>query len=508
MAAAQNQLRAKMAEQFLEALKKDQLPWKACWQQARPQNAITGKRYRGVNALYLSYYSDELGYTDPRWCTYRQAKEQGWQVRKGETGCRVEYWAYYDMKQKKLLSWKEVGDLLRADPDYEKHLQLRSRIYTVFNAAQIDGIPALLRLHTDIGAIRQQRDTLLHNMAVGYREQGSQAYYTPGTDTVTLPPEEIFDDTYSYMATLLHECGHATGHPSRLDRDLSGGFGSENYAREELRAEIASAFTAQALGLQMSDEQLQKQMQRHMAYVQSWAAALEDAPEELFRAIKAAEQISDYLLEKGEFQQVMEQAEREVNAPEEPAAAEPFRVDEAAHAKFMAEAAGRARYWENPPTGLPPVPLASPRTVLELAPRYPWANRDQLGEIALGTEAGLSPEQVSLYAREEFSGIQMNSLRYAIQDGLPPEQIRVMANPAFDSVQMDILRASFQGGIPMERVLTYAKPEIPAQKMLDTYWFLRKGTEPSRVVEVVEEAFRDPVPEPEPAPDPGWEPEL
>ena len=180
----------------------------------------------------------------------------------------------------------------------------------------------------------------------------------------------------------------------------------------------------------------------------------------------------------------------------------------AAHAKFMAEAAGRARYWENPPTGLPPVPLASPRTVLELAPRYPWANRDQLGEIALGTEAGLTPEQVSLYAREEFSGIQMNSLRYAIQDGLPPEQIRVMANPAFDSVQMDILRTSFQGGIPMERVLTYAKPEIPAQKMLDTYWFLRKGTEPSRVVEVVEEAFRDPVPEPEPAPDPGWEPEL
>lgn len=109
----------------------------------------------------------------------------------------------------------------------------------------------------------------------------------------------------AYACTFLHECGHATGHPSRLNRDMSGGFGSESYAREELRAEIASAFTAQAIGLHLTDEQLQPHMELHKAYIQSWASALQDAPGELFRAIKDAEKISDYLIEKGEFENVL-----------------------------------------------------------------------------------------------------------------------------------------------------------------------------------------------------------
>lgn len=302
----QNKLRADMAQKFLDALEHDRLPWKACWQNARPGNAVTGKLYRGVNALFLSYCANEFGYEDSRWCTYNQAQEKGWQVRKGEHGQAVEYWAYFDLKEKKLLSWSEVRKLLKADPDYENNLQLRSRVYTVFNAEQIDGMPPMERNATDIGALRGRRDILVQNMGIGYREEGSQAFYSPRTDTVTLPPEAIFDDTYAYMGTLLHECGHATGHESRLNRDLSGGFGSESYAKEELRAEIASAFTAQALGLCLTDEQLRSHMELHMAYVQSWAACLKDAPEELFRAIKDAEKISDYLLEKGEFQLALE----------------------------------------------------------------------------------------------------------------------------------------------------------------------------------------------------------
>lgn len=305
--APQNKLREQMARQFLDALNQQRIPWKACWQSSRPMNAVTGKEYRGVNALYLSYYADELGYTDPRWCTYKQAQDNGWQVRKGSTSqCKVEYWAYYDAKQKKLLSWEEMRDLLKADPHYEQNLQLRSRVYPVFNAAQIDGIPALEQRNTDIGSLRRRRDTLIQNMGIGYQELGGRAFYSPASDTVTLPPEASFDDAYAYMATLLHECGHATGHPGRLDRDLSGGFGSEKYAREELRAEIASAFTAQALGLRLTDSQLRYHMERHTAYVQSWAASLKEAPEELFRAVKDAERISDYLIEQGGLEQLEE----------------------------------------------------------------------------------------------------------------------------------------------------------------------------------------------------------
>ena len=298
-----NKVREQLTQKFLAALNQGRIPWEACWSQGRPENAVTGKTYRGVNAIALSYAADERGYADPRWCTYNQAQQNGWQVKKGETSATaVEYWAFYDLKEKKLLSWQEMHDKLKADPDYEKHLQLRCRIYPVFNAQQIDGIPALEeRRQTDIGILRQQRDALIRNMGIRYEEYGNRAFYSPSMDRVVLPPEASFDDTYSYMATFLHECGHATGHPDRLNRDLSGFKGSESYAREELRAEIASAFTAQSLGLQLTPSQLEHHTRLHAAYIQSWAGILKDAPDELFRAIKAAEEISDYLIEKGEF---------------------------------------------------------------------------------------------------------------------------------------------------------------------------------------------------------------
>lgn len=298
-----NKLRAQMAERFMESLTQGDIPWKACWQQDRPMNAITGKPYRGVNAMFLSYIADEKGYHDPRWCTYNQAKERGWQVCKGEKSALIEYWAYFDVKEKKMLSWADARKLYKEDREYAvNNLQLRSRCYNVFNAEQMDGVPERKQPHTDIGKLRSKRDTLLRNMAVKYQEvAGSGAFYRPRTDTITLPPEATFDDTYGYMATFLHESAHATGHECRLNRDMSGQFGSPEYAREELRAEIASAFTVQALGLQLSDTQLEYQLQQHSAYVQSWAAALQKAPEELFQAIRAAEEISDYLLEEGEF---------------------------------------------------------------------------------------------------------------------------------------------------------------------------------------------------------------
>lgn len=308
----QSKTREKLSQAFISALNEGRIPWKVCWQSMDPENVVTGKQYRGVNALMLSYYAYEHGFTDPRWCTYVQAQGKGWQVRKGATGCPVEYWAYYDSKQKKLLPWSEVGPLLRDTEYAAKYLQLRCRTYTVFNAGQIDGVPELPAVSKpDIDSIRGQRDTLLKNMQLTYREEGDQAYYSPASDTVTLPPEQLFFDAYSYTATLLHECGHATGHPSRLDRDMSGSFGSESYAREELRAEIASAFTAQAIGLQLTDEQLRQHLDSHKAYIQSWADYLKDAPAELFKAIKDAEAISDYLIEKGEFAKVRDVSREE-----------------------------------------------------------------------------------------------------------------------------------------------------------------------------------------------------
>ena len=297
--AAVNKVREELAQAFLAALKEEQLPWRACWAQGRPYNAATGRRYKGINTLRLSMLADERGYKDPRWCTFQQAKDKGWKIRKGEHATKVEYWAMYDMERKRWMNWNEVERLKRDDPDAADKLQLRSRTALVFNAAQMEGVPPLpQRPRTDIGQLRQQRDTLLENMQLAYREEGTRAYYSPSADMVTLPPEASFDDPYSYISTFLHECGHATGHPDRLNRHIENHFGSEDYAREELRAEIASAFVSQELGLEMSQKALNEHFDLHKAYIQSWIKVLEKDPQELFAAIKDASGIANYLMEK------------------------------------------------------------------------------------------------------------------------------------------------------------------------------------------------------------------
>ena len=178
--AAVNKVREELAQAFLAALKEEQLPWRACWAQGRPYNAATGRRYKGINTLRLSMLADERGYKDPRWCTFQQAKDKGWKIRKGEHATKVEYWAMYDMERKRWMNWNEVERLKRDDPDAADKLQLRSRTALVFNAAQMEGVPPLpQRPRTDIGQLRQQRDTLLENMQLAYREEGTRAYYSP-----------------------------------------------------------------------------------------------------------------------------------------------------------------------------------------------------------------------------------------------------------------------------------------------------------------------------------------
>ena len=299
---AMNKLREELAQAFISSLNEGEIPWEATWKTSRPENAVTGKAYRGVNSLWLSMLSACKGYTDPRWCTFNQAKESGWSVRKGEKSAHIEFWSLYDKKTKKTVSRADAVRIVDADPDRKDDIILMSRTYCVFNAAQIDGIPEPEVVpRTDIGELRAKRDLLLKNMCLGFREEGDRAYYTPSMDRVTLPPEESFYDVYGYMATFLHECGHATGHETRLNRDLSGAFGSEKYAKEELRAEIASAFTAQALGLTDGHAGRAGDIDNHKAYIQSWAQTIKSDPNELFAAIRDAEKISDYLLEKGEF---------------------------------------------------------------------------------------------------------------------------------------------------------------------------------------------------------------
>lgn len=297
---SEQSLRDKIAESFINSLNEDKIPWEKMWQTERPYNATTQKDYRGVNSFWLSIQAGEKGYTDPRWCTFKQAKDNGWSVKKGEKATAIEFWSIYDTKARKTLSLAEADEIVSKEPERADDMKPIARAHYVFNAAQIDGIPKLERTEpiVDIAAIRGQRDTLLQNMGLAFKEGGDRAYYSPSNDSVTMPPENAFKNDYSYVSTFLHECAHGSGAPHRFNRDMSGTFGSEKYAKEELRAEIASAFTTQALGFKSDEKQF---LDNHKAYIQSWVEAIKDKPNELFAAIKDAEKIADYLIEKGQF---------------------------------------------------------------------------------------------------------------------------------------------------------------------------------------------------------------
>ena len=318
-----NKMREQIANRFIAALQEERIPWHQEWQNViAPYNAVTGRGYRGLNYFWLACIAMDKNYADPRWCTFIQAKDKGWKVIKGEKGTRVEFWSMYDTKTKKKLTPSQVKKLRDTLELSEFHDRVKpiSNVFTVFNGEQLDGIPKLKvenrRLFSTAKLI-ELRDRLLKNMELRLREGGNEAFYSPTNDYVNMPMIERFDGAYSYMSTFLHESAHASGAKHRLNRDLSGRFGSESYAKEELRAEIASAFTASATGIKYEQSPT---MENHAAYIQNWIKVLENNPNELFAAIKDAEKISDYLLEKGELivKEPPEIADAEVEAAAEP----------------------------------------------------------------------------------------------------------------------------------------------------------------------------------------------
>jgi antirestriction protein ArdC/phage/plasmid primase-like uncharacterized protein len=326
-----------------------------------PYNPTTGKDYRGGNALYLWSTGLAQHYGDSRWMTYKQALAQGAQVRKGEQGTRIEYIMLGGMEpvtdEQGKVALDANGKPTRAYVQYERP---RVMPFTVFNAAQIDGLsPAATREPMAEWVRHAQAERILQASGVPILHQaGNRAYYRPATDTITLPLREQFSAADKYYATALHELGHATGHASRLDRDLAHPFGSEGYAREELRAEIASLMLGDRLSIGHEPGQ-------HAAYVASWIKVLEDDPRELFRAATDAEKITRFVLNYA-LQQSLQTApplQAQENAPSHQAVVPVFtQADEASRrpdmtalvipyqekeeAKAAAKAAGFRLHWD------------------------------------------------------------------------------------------------------------------------------------------------------------------
>ncbi len=297
-----NRMREEMINSFIDCLKKDTIPWHRGWSSERPFNAVTNTEYHGANALWLTYNQQAQLYKDPRWCTFKQAQSKGWKIKQGSKGTKIEFWSLYDTEEKRKLTRTEAKQLtneLTAE-EFTNRVKPVSNTYTVFNGEQIEGIPLYeIRknvLHLD--EFLSGRNKLIENMKVGFKEGGNEAFYSMAEDMIVLPKINQFDNEFEYITTFFHEAGHATGHVSRFNREMPSARGTDIYAREELRAEIASAFAAQTFGIDYTQN---KYMENHEAYIQDYINVLENKPNELFAAIKDAEKISDYLIEKGEF---------------------------------------------------------------------------------------------------------------------------------------------------------------------------------------------------------------
>ncbi len=272
-----------VTDRIVAALEAGTRPWKQPWENGAPGspvNATTGRRYHGINVLLLSMTSFTLG-GDPRFCSYKQASDRGWQVRKGERGTTVFFFKRMLVEDRDAAP--DAEDRTRAVP--------MLRAYTVFNGSQIEGIPAYVAPDVTEAPWRRPEaaDIILTHSKAVVRIGGDKAFYSPSLDYIQLPEPVSFKSPQDFAATALHEAAHWSGASHRLDRDLTGRFGTAAYAQEELRAELASVFIGGTLGLPCD-------IPNHASYIASWVRKLKEDKREIFRAAADAQRIADYLL--------------------------------------------------------------------------------------------------------------------------------------------------------------------------------------------------------------------
>ena len=289
------------AERIISQIKAGTAPWQKPWkpgEQVLPHSLATGREYQGGNSLHLMAVAQAKGYSDPRWATFEQIKAASGIVRKGEKSTKIVWWDFSRTKEKVQVTDREGKPILNDKGEPVLHRPApRFKVYSVFNIEQtarmtIDPVVSdkpSWKAHQDADALIKASGVKINHV------QGDRAFYSSNIDAVTLPQPSQFPDATSYYHTANHELGHATGHESRMNREtlqegLKQGFGSEAYAREELRAEIAAMMTNTRLGLG-------HRSMEGAAYVKSWVKVINDDPKEIHFAARDAQKISDHLID-------------------------------------------------------------------------------------------------------------------------------------------------------------------------------------------------------------------
>ncbi len=275
-----NDLYQAVTDRIVASLEAGVPPWICPWQHGADgihKNITSHKPYRGINVLLLNLQAMAHGYGNSHWLTYKQASELGAHVKKGESGTPIVFFKF-----------REVEDS-KAETEDKKVVPML-RTYTVFNTAQIEGLPARLQEPPPDNIwspCEKAEDILLASGAI-IRHGGNRAFYRPSEDVIQLPPASYFPEADGYYGTALHELTHWTGHPSRCNRPLAKRHAIEAYAYEELVAEMGAAFLCGHCHLPARLE--------HASYIDTWLDALKRDKRLIFVAAGAAQKAADYAL--------------------------------------------------------------------------------------------------------------------------------------------------------------------------------------------------------------------
>jgi len=272
---------------IIKELEAGRVPWVQPWQSkglnaALPENVISKKTYSGINILLLWGAVIERGYSSQQWLTYKQARGLGGTVRTGEKGTGIVYASSFVPRNERKAAASDGRD--------EKSVMFLKKYY-VFNVDQCDGLP--VDLYNTVALLPECEqvpiaETLIQTTGADFRIGGAKAYYNFEHDFIQVPPQPSFNDQINYYRTCFHELGHWTGHTSRLKRDFTGRFKTTSYAREELVAELTSAFVCATLGIQPTV--------RHADYIGAWLEVLRKDSRAIFQAASKASKAANYLL--------------------------------------------------------------------------------------------------------------------------------------------------------------------------------------------------------------------
>ena len=283
-------LYARITDKIIADLENGVRPWMKPWSAANTTGRISrplrhnGEAYSGLNVLLLWSESMARGYASPTWMTFKQALQLNGAVRKGESGTTVIYASRFTKSE----SDGQGGEVERDIPFLKS--------YTVFNVAQIDGLPDHYHRAPEpvLSPIERigHADAFFSNTGAIIRHGGNQAFYSPGSDIIQMPPFESFRDSAAYVGTLSHESCHWTAHPARVGRDLSRyAKDKTERAREELVAELGSCFLCADLGIVPELDPRPD----HASYLASWLSLLANDKRAIFQAAAHAQRAVNYL---------------------------------------------------------------------------------------------------------------------------------------------------------------------------------------------------------------------